>query len=141
MHGASTWHQLAVLELPSKQPSKQLGLQQTNIARKRAHTHTHTHSRARARVHMQAALERVLGSPELFGAPVLILANKQDIEGSAGAQEVAEMFGIGKIDTRPIKVMPVCAYTGQGLRESVEWLVQAIRASTRTSRLRVKHAR
>jgi hypothetical protein len=38
------------------------------------------------------------------------------------------------------QVLPVCAYTGQGIREAVDWLVNNIRASPRTLRLRVKHA-
>lgn len=89
----------------------------------------------------KAALDRILGSGELYGAPLLIMANKQDIENVADAQEVSDYFGIGKLDSRPCKVIPVCAYTGQGLKEGVEWLAESIRTSTRVARLRVKHAR
>lgn len=87
----------------------------------------------------KAALDRVLGSRELIGAPLLLLANKQDLEGAASPQAVAEQFGIGKVDSRPVKVQPVCAYTGQGLREGVAWLVEAIKRSPRVNIIRAKH--
>lgn len=88
----------------------------------------------------KSAMEKVLGSRELYGAPLLILANKQDLEEAETPQSVAEHFGIGRVDSRPVKVQPVCAYTGQGLREGVQWLVEVIKRSPRVARLRAKHA-
>ena len=87
------------------------------------------------------ALDRMLGTRELYGAPLLLMANKQDLDNAAGPQEVADYFGVGKLDSRPVKVMPVCAYTGQGLKDAVQWLVDEIKKSPRCTRLRVKHAR
>jgi len=87
----------------------------------------------------KGALEKVLGARELYGAPVLVLANKQDLEDSAPPQELKEHFGLGKLDSRPIAIMPVCAYTGQGLRDAVDWLCSNIRPSARAQRLRVRH--
>jgi ADP-ribosylation factor related protein 1 len=85
------------------------------------------------------AYERVLQARQLSGAPVLVMANKQDLQGVADVEELGQMFAPPRDDTsRAFKVMPVCAYTGQGLRESVDWLIQNIRASPRTQRLRVK---
>lgn len=89
----------------------------------------------------RAALEKVLESRLLYGAPLLLMANKQDLQGAADAQEMGEFFKMTTDSTRPVRVVPVCAYTGQGLRESVEWLIQTIRTSTRAERLRVKSAR
>lgn len=83
-------------------------------------------------------LQEVLANPLLHQAPVLVLANKQDLPGAADSQEVTEMFGLGSVTDRAVRVIPVCAYTGQGLRESVEWIIGAIRSSSRTQRLRVK---
>ena len=77
------------------------------------------------------AMEKVLGARELYGAPLLIAANKQDLDGAASAQEVAEMFGIGKLDSRPVKVQPMSAHTGLGVNEGVAWLVGVIRKSPR----------
>lgn len=75
----------------------------------------------------KAAMDKVLGSRQLTGMPLVVLANKQDVEGAAGPEEVAEHLGLGKIDTRPVKVHAVCAYTGEGLKDSVQWLVEQLK--------------
>lgn len=89
----------------------------------------------------KAALDRVLASRELLGAPLLVMANKQDLEGAAGAQEVADAFALSRVENRQSKVLPVCAYTGQGLKDGVEWLVHTVKASHRATELRVRSAR
>ncbi|KAJ9518268.1 hypothetical protein QJQ45_010265 [Haematococcus lacustris] len=89
----------------------------------------------------KAALDRVLGSRQLQGAPVLIMANKQDLEAAASAQQIYDHLGVGLVHNRPIRVLPVCAYTGQGMKEALEWLIQLTRISNRTQRLRVRQAR
>lgn len=65
----------------------------------------------------------------------------QDLPEALSPHDVAEAFDFGRVGTdgRPSKVVPVCAYTGQGLRESTEWLVETIKRSPRTTRLRMKH--
>jgi ADP-ribosylation factor related protein 1 len=88
----------------------------------------------------RAAFERMRSSPQLAGAPLLVMANKQDLEGAVGLADISEFFGISKTappNAPPIRVVPVCAYTGQGLKESIEWLVHAVRISPRAQRLRV----
>jgi ADP-ribosylation factor related protein 1 len=86
----------------------------------------------------KAAFESVRSSPHLQGAPLLLMANKQDLEGTVGLSEIADFFGVGRAaEGPPVKVVPVCAYTGMGLRESMEWLVNAIRVSPRARSLRV----
>ena len=37
------------------------------------------------------------GDRDLYGAPLLVLANKQDCEGAATPAEVAEAFGLGRL--------------------------------------------
>ncbi|GLC39908.1 hypothetical protein PLESTB_000673500 [Pleodorina starrii] len=86
----------------------------------------------------RAALDRMLEHRELSGAPLLIMANKQDLEGAASSQDVGQAFGIERVEGRQFKVLPVSAYTGQGLKEGVEWLVETIRRSHRAIRLRVR---
>ncbi|KAG2488984.1 hypothetical protein HYH03_012425 [Edaphochlamys debaryana] len=88
----------------------------------------------------RAALDKVLENRELAGAPLLIMANKQDLEGAVNAQEVGQVFGIDRAEGRQFKVLPVSAYTGQGLKDGVEWLVETIRRSHRSIRLRVRVA-
>jgi hypothetical protein len=46
----------------------------------------------------------VLGSRDLHDAPLLLLANKQDLPQALNAGEVANALGIGRLDTRPVKV-------------------------------------
>ncbi|KAG2439682.1 hypothetical protein HYH02_010563 [Chlamydomonas schloesseri] len=90
----------------------------------------------------RAALDRVLENRELVGAPLLIMANKQDLEGAANAQEVGQIFEVerGHAQGRQFKVLQVSAYTGQGLKDGVEWLVETIRRGQRAQRLRVRQA-
>lgn len=87
------------------------------------------------------ALDRVLGSSDLHGAPIILMANKQDLPEAQTPHDVAESLGFGRVDNRPTKIVPVCAYTGQGLKESVEWLVAMIKRSERTAQLRHKSAK
>ncbi|GFH31805.1 uncharacterized protein HaLaN_30918 [Haematococcus lacustris] len=54
----------------------------------------------------KAALDRVLGSRQLQGAPVLIMANKQDLEAAASAQQIYDHLGVGLVHNRPIRVLP-----------------------------------
>lgn len=52
---------------------------------------------------------------ELPDVPILILANKQDIEGACGAQEVEESLNltqIGKHRRDKLKVFPISGKTG-----------------------------
>lgn len=86
----------------------------------------------------RATLERVLENRELTGAPLLVMANKQDLEGAATAQEVGQLFGIERAEGRQFKVLQVSAYTGQGLKDGVEWLVETIRRSHRAMQLRIR---
>jgi ADP-ribosylation factor related protein 1 len=82
------------------------------------------------------ALERALSSRDLYGAPLLVLANKQDVDSSRPTAEITQQLGLGKLDTRPCRVQPTCAYTGEGMREGLGWLVDEIRRSSRASLLR-----
>lgn len=81
-------------------------------------------------------MDRALGSRELFGAPLLVMASKQDIEGALAAAEVTSSLGLGKLDTRACRVQPVSMVTGNGIREAMRWLVEEIRESDRALMLR-----
>ncbi|GFR41829.1 hypothetical protein Agub_g2603, partial [Astrephomene gubernaculifera] len=86
----------------------------------------------------RAAFDRMLEHRELAGAPLLIMANKQDLDGATSALDVGQVFGIERLEGRQFKVLPVSAYTGQGLKDGVEWLVETIKRSHRAMRLRVR---
>lgn len=84
----------------------------------------------------KAALERVLGSRELFGAPLLVIANKQDRDAAETYAAVTENLGLGKVDTRPFRVQPASALNGSGVAEGVHWLVEEVKRSSRALLLR-----
>ncbi len=61
------------------------------------------------------------GDRDLYGAPLLVLANKQDVEGAASPAELAEAFGLGRLDGgRPCSVQAVTARTGEGVKPAVQ---------------------
>lgn len=86
----------------------------------------------------KSAMEKVLGSRELSGAPLLVLANKIDIAGALDAACVADHFGLGKIGSTQSRVVAVCSHTGEGVREAIDWLIDAIKKSGRISVVRNK---
>lgn len=77
------------------------------------------------------------GDRDLYGAPLLVLANKHDCEGAASPAEVAEVFGVGKLpDARACSVQAVTARTGEGVKPAVQWLVEHIKKSQRPELIR-----
>jgi ADP-ribosylation factor related protein 1 len=76
------------------------------------------------------------GSNELYGAPLLVLANKQEVPGALAAMELREHLGLGKFDSRPVDVRPVSATAGDGLRGGVTWIVERAKRSSRAELLR-----
>lgn len=55
--------------------------------------------------------------------PLLVLGNKQDIEDSAGEKELSEVLGLARIKERDWAIYKCSAKTGQGLNESMDWVV------------------
>eukprot|EP00899_Mesostigma_viride_P023342 jgi/Mesvir1/4192/Mv08900-RA.1 len=86
------------------------------------------------------ALDRVLSSKELVGAPILILANKQDHPDAVKADQVARALELDRVEfrNRPAMVLPVSAYDGRGVDAGVAWLVDAMGRSARTAMLKQK---
>ncbi|KAK7262861.1 hypothetical protein RJT34_30442 [Clitoria ternatea] len=75
----------------------------------------------------------------LSGASLLILANKQDIKGALTPEEIAKPNVVAKVvpfdkvlnleamdKSRHWNIVGCSAYTGQGLLEGFDWLVQDI---------------
>lgn len=86
----------------------------------------------------KSVLEKVLRHEDLQGAPLLILANKQDIPEAVSADELARYLDLKKLDERVYMFEAVSAYDGLGVKESVEWLVEVMERSKRTQMLRVR---
>lgn len=86
----------------------------------------------------QRILLFLTGNGELHGAPVLVLANKQDAPGAVAAVELKERLGLGRFDSRPVDVQPCSAANGDGLKAAVDWLVNEAKHSKRAEVLRRK---
>ncbi|KAI3853628.1 hypothetical protein MKW98_025145 [Papaver atlanticum] len=72
-------------------------------------------------------LDNLLKEERLSGATLLILANKQDIQGALTPLEIAKVLNLDAMDkTRHWKIVGCSAYTGEGLLEAFDWMVQDI---------------
>ena len=84
----------------------------------------------------QNALARSLASRDLEEAPLLIVANKQDQEEALSGAVLKQQVGPSRADSRAFKVQPVCALSGEGLREGLQWLIDEVSKCRRTQLIR-----
>eukprot|EP00951_Prasinocladus_malaysianus_P007594 scaffold54569_cov47-Prasinocladus_malaysianus.AAC.2 len=71
-------------------------------------------------------LEELLNEEQLQGVPVLIMANKQDLQLAAEPAEVGEKLNLTSIKDRPWQIQGASAKTGEGLQDGVEWVMKQI---------------
>mmetsp|Transcript_99483 Transcript_99483/g.276835 ORF Transcript_99483/g.276835 Transcript_99483/m.276835 type:complete len:219 (+) Transcript_99483:116-772(+) len=78
----------------------------------------------------------VLAKMELFNvvlhedlrhACLLVLANKQDIQGCRNAGEITEDLALHTIRTHEWQIQSCCALTGEGLQEGLTWIAGRVR--------------
>ncbi|PVF93733.1 putative ADP-ribosylation factor [Serendipita vermifera] len=74
-------------------------------------------------------LEVVLSSDEMAGAPLLVLANKQDLPNACSPAKLTNDLRLGTLRNRQWYVQATCATTGDGLYEGLEWLTKAVKNS------------
>lgn len=67
-------------------------------------------------------LEKMVDEKELEFCPILVWANKQDLEGSMPPGEMAERLNMGKYQNRIWLVQASSATTGHGLQEGIDWI-------------------
>lgn len=86
----------------------------------------------------------VLAKMELFNVVLhedlkysclLVLANKQDIQGSRNAGEIASDLSLHTIRTHEWQIQSCCALTGEGLQEGLTWIASRVRARKETRSL------
>ncbi|TPX31880.1 hypothetical protein SmJEL517_g04925 [Synchytrium microbalum] len=81
----------------------------------------------RERMHTsKEELMAMLEEEELSNAALLVLANKQDMEGAMSHAEVSEALGLGDLKHRTWTIFKCSAKTGEGLTEGLDWLVNVI---------------
>ena len=71
----------------------------------------------------------IVQDPQCAAAAILVLANKQDIPGHMGQDEIAEVLGIASTCTATQRwaVQPAVAKTGEGLEDGFTWLCANMR--------------
>ena len=67
-------------------------------------------------------LYNIIQQPELSGVPLLIYANKQDLNMALGADEIMEQLGLDGINDRKWTIIACSALTKQGLSYGLNWL-------------------
>jgi len=71
-------------------------------------------------------LWKVLESPELSNAVLLVFANKQDLPNAASKDEIAAQLDLYNVNSHPWHVQTCCATEGTGLEEGFEWMTTKI---------------
>jgi signal recognition particle receptor subunit beta len=71
----------------------------------------------------------LLPEEQLIGRPILVFANKQDLAGALSHAQVAEALKLIEIKDRAWQIQASCAKTGDGLKDGLEWLMDAISTS------------
>ncbi|KAI8346579.1 ADP-ribosylation factor family-domain-containing protein [Mortierella sp. GBAus27b] len=79
-----------------------------------------------AREHLWSAHEE-LQRRELGSIPLLVYANKQDLDASMTVAEVRDGLGLEALKEREWHIQGVCALTGEGLKEGLDWYIAQVR--------------
>ncbi len=71
-------------------------------------------------------LKKMLAEEELKDCCVLVMANKQDLNGALAPGEVTDKLGMGALKGRTWLVQGTSATTGQGLKEGLDWMASVL---------------
>jgi len=71
-------------------------------------------------------LHSLLTEDRLAGASLLVLANKQDLQGSMSDAEICDTLDLRSITTHHWKIWPCSAVTGANLVSGLEWVVNDV---------------
>ncbi|EDO39279.1 predicted protein [Nematostella vectensis] len=74
------------------------------------------------------AFEEALTHKALEGVPLLVLANKQDAQGSLCVDKIEPIFSQGSLVTRrDYYIQPTSALNGDGIEGGIHWLVDQVK--------------
>lgn len=71
-------------------------------------------------------LHTIISEEELTRTKVLILANKQDIEGCMDIDKIASELKLTTIKDRMWSIQKISAKTGEGLEQSLNWIKRSV---------------
>ena len=71
-------------------------------------------------------LQELLSKESLKSAVLLVYANKQDVEGAAGPQELERILQLNPGTGKVWKVQGCSAKTGSGVQEGFDWLCEQL---------------
>ena len=82
---------------------------------------------------VQKTCLKVAQDKDCGGVPILMLANKQDIENAMRLEQIKQVFNpiAEKLDSTDSKVLEVCALTGKGVKEAINWIFPRLLKSQR----------
>ena len=72
-------------------------------------------------------LHVLLEKPQLSGIPVLVLGNKNDLEGALGAEELIEKLELGSVTTQEVSCYSISAKNRVNLDITLNWLIRQAR--------------
>lgn len=72
-------------------------------------------------------LHRILAEDNLYGKPLLVLANKQDLTGAAKMSDMVDGLSLHSLRNRRWYIEETVAKTGSGLWEGLDWLTNAMK--------------
>eukprot|EP00446_Apocalathium_sp_SHHI-4_P072839 CAMPEP_0177542992 /NCGR_PEP_ID=MMETSP0369-20130122/61125_1 /TAXON_ID=447022 ORGANISM="Scrippsiella hangoei-like, Strain SHHI-4" /NCGR_SAMPLE_ID=MMETSP0369 /ASSEMBLY_ACC=CAM_ASM_000364 /LENGTH=223 /DNA_ID=CAMNT_0019026745 /DNA_START=35 /DNA_END=706 /DNA_ORIENTATION=- len=67
-------------------------------------------------------LNKMLSEDELFGVPLLVYANKQDLPRAMSITELTDKLGLHEVRNRAWFIQGSCATTSSGVYEGLDWL-------------------
>ena len=70
--------------------------------------------------------KKMIAEEELKDCAVLVMANKQDLNGALSPDEVIEQLGKDQLKGRTWLVKGTSATTGQGLKEGLDWMASVL---------------
>ena len=68
-------------------------------------------------------LYNIIQQPELSGLPLVIFANKQDLNMALSAEEILEQLGLDEIMDRKWTIIASSALTKRGLSTGLKWII------------------
>ena len=71
-------------------------------------------------------LKKMLAEDELKDSVVLIMANKQDLDGALSPADVMKELGMSELNGRTWLVQGTSGTTGQGLKEGLDWIASVL---------------